>query len=491
VFPLDQTQNSRSSSEGGKRILAAAVKSLDANLSDSILAEKNWRYNYPSYFVDSVKLGLKSKDSAIAIAESGLAEIYSGFDFVRDGKNYNLSEAMSIFSTSPFFKSVVVKGKSAKPSVAELFRMPYRGKDLVGTQVLDQLRKWSDFGTISQDVVPALTTVLEDPNMFFALEDRCFVTLGSSSEMGPFECLLNLGATVIAIDLPGRPNVWRRLIDVAVGSCGTLIIPVKNDETEYDNDYSKIAKAAGANILTQTPEIAEWLVRCVPEKELCIGSYTYLDSDLFVRIAVAGDAISSEVLKKRPGTTLAFLSSGADVFVVDEAAVKMAESRMGKLWHSVINTISFGKYLQPNSHELCMSDSGEKFYICDGLATIQGQNYALAKRLQHWRAISARNAGVTVSSNIAPATFTDSVEHNPLTLYISRAIWNFEPIEVYDRVTTKALMTMLLLHDMYSHDSASNPSTTLRNPQELMSTTAIDCGVWRSGVKLGTSGEMA
>mmetsp|Transcript_17601 Transcript_17601/g.21668 ORF Transcript_17601/g.21668 Transcript_17601/m.21668 type:complete len:132 (+) Transcript_17601:1024-1419(+) len=102
-----------------------------------------------------------------------------------------------------------------------------------------------------------------------------------------------------------------------------------------------------------------------------------------------------------------------------------------------------------------------------------------------------RKSGITVSSNIAPATFTDSVEHNPLTLFISRAIWNFEPIEVYDRVTTKALMTLLLLHDLYSPESTSNPNTHLRNPLELMSQTAVDCGVWRSGVKLGTSGEIA
>lgn len=39
----------------------------------------------------------------------------------------------------------------------------------------------------------------------------------------------------------------------------------------------------------------------------------------------------------------------------------------------------------------------------------QGPNYALAKRMQHWRAIVAFSKGVNVSSNIAPSTATLSV----------------------------------------------------------------------------------
>ena len=142
----------------------------------------------------------------------------------------------------------------------------------------------------------------------------------------------------------------------------------------------------------------------------------------------------------------------------------------------VVNKLTLGKFLQPNVHEPVVSQSGEKFYICDGLATIQGPNYALAKRVQHWRAVLARKNGVVASSNIAPATFTNSVEHNRLTLYISRAVSNFEPIEVFEKSTTKSLMSLLLLHDLYYPSSAANPSTVLGNPLELMSQTAVDCG---------------
>ncbi len=36
------------------------------------------------------------------------------------------------------------------------------------------------------------------------------------------------------------------------------------------------------------------------------------------------------------------------------------------------------------------ADGKDEFYINDGIVVQQGPNYALAKRLQHWRAMLAR-----------------------------------------------------------------------------------------------------
>ena len=156
-------------------------------------------------------------------------------------------------------------------------------------------------------------------------------------------------------------------------------------------------------------------------------------------------------------------------------------------------------------HEEVRSDDGrDAFHICDGYATVQGPNYALAKRIQHWRTVAAHcDDGAVVSSNVAPATFTASVEHNPVTFAISRAVAVFEPLEVFDKETTKALMTLLLVHDLRCPESAAHGgaatgkkrggggSVMLRNPLELVSQTAVDCGVWRAGVKIGSTAEVA
>ncbi len=50
--------------------------------------------------------------------------------------------------------------------------------------------------------------------------------------------------------------------------------------------------------------------------------------------------------------------------------------------------------------------------VNDSLVPQQGPNYALAKRLQRWRAAVAREAGTTVSLNVAPPTRTRSVVKN-------------------------------------------------------------------------------
>src|SRR6185312_10159026 len=47
--------------------------------------------------------------------------------------------------------------------------------------------------------------------------------------------------------------------------------------------------------------------------------------------------------------------------------------------------------------------------LADGLVRQQGPNYALAKRIQRWRATQAAADGRTVSLNLAPATATRSV----------------------------------------------------------------------------------
>ena len=72
----------------------------------------------------------------------------------------------------------------------------------------------------------------------------------------------------------------------------------------------------------------------------------------------------------------------------------------------------------------------------------QGPNYALAKRLQQWRAIWARSIGYRVSLNIAPSTTTASVVKNP-ALAAGFAGASAFGIEVFEPETTNALMAAL------------------------------------------------
>jgi hypothetical protein len=39
----------------------------------------------------------------------------------------------------------------------------------------------------------------------------------------------------------------------------------------------ELCKVAGADVLTQTPEIRSWLLSLAPDKQMVVGSYIYLD----------------------------------------------------------------------------------------------------------------------------------------------------------------------------------------------------------------------
>merc|ERR1712099_22783 len=84
----------------------------------------------------------------------------------------------------------------------------------------------------------------------------------------------------------------------------------------------------------------------------------------------------------------------------------------------------------------------------NSLIKAQGPNYALAKRLQHFRAVSAFVDGFTISSNVAPSTATVSVVHNRTFKWAYGGMPFFKPYEIFQQETTNALMAALLIADV-------------------------------------------
>jgi hypothetical protein len=54
-FPLDDS-GKRSTAPVGRRILAAALRGLDAGAAERCLAERNWRHAYPLHLRQLVEL---------------------------------------------------------------------------------------------------------------------------------------------------------------------------------------------------------------------------------------------------------------------------------------------------------------------------------------------------------------------------------------------------------------------------------------------------
>jgi hypothetical protein len=421
------------------------------------------------------------------------------FEFHDGDAVMSVADAMKKVGGS--FETGVIKGGKAKPSNAEL-EVPYKGRVLKGQALLDQLNAWQSYGTIEPTAADAIAAVVRAGGKWVDLSDRYVVMLGAGSAMGPYPLLMALGANVIALDL-NLPHIWGRLFKIARESCGTVYFPLAKPQAELTAGLSgeaadkALAAQAGANLLEVTPQVARWLGQLLPDKEFTIGSYVYLDGEAHVRLVVACDAISAHLIetrKKKP--SLAFLCTPTDVHAIPRDAYDAARAQQRAFGAaSIVASIAHlfsRKMLVPNTQPEVTSDDGnDTFTYVDALVVPQGPNYALAKRMQHWRAMLARDAGCVVSSNIAPSTSTVSVVKNRSFAWAYEGVPFFKPMEIFDPETSHSVMTAILLYDLNEPRSVANPKNKLRNPLELFASGAFHGGVWRMAYTFGSTGEIS
>jgi len=487
-FPLGEKAD-RSTTDSQKKLFAATFSAVgEDKLAQDVLNERNWRYNYNRHVLKHVQVSLKSPENAVNAAKAGLDWIYNNFEFIRDGKTYKFHEALKSFTGS--YETGIIKGTKAKPAKMQ-YQVPYKGKQLQGEELVAQLKKWADYGTIEKDTYEAIAQVARN-NEWVDLSDKYFVLLGAGSAMGPYSILMNLGANVIAVDLD-REGIWKRLITIATNSPGTLIFPMKVPQGSLSID--DISKNAGGNLITHVPEINNWLKTVVPGKELTVGCYVYLDGEAHVKVALACDAIMKQLAETRKAG-LAFLCTPTDAHVITDEARRSAQSEyssfgLGNLLLMPIRLVTGKTVLAKNALPPVKTNDNRDVSIVDGLVVQQGPNYALAKRMQHWRAVVQRSSGNFVSSHIAPSTATASVVHNKQFAWAYDGMPFFRPFEIFDQDTSNAVMASILIYDLRSSKSIAQPTTPLKNPLEMFRETSFHGGVWRAGYKVGTIGEVS
>lgn len=498
-FPLDEATNTRSTMIVNQGAMTASIAVVDPAASEAAKSEKNWRYGYAKHFVRNVELSCASESQCLSIAAAGLRYIHKNFVFVdkTTGKSVPLDEAMAT-TTSTNFQTYEIHGTVERSKNFE-FSVPYQKfdskivKSLTGKDLLAQLDKWVANGAMEADAKDAISMMVSRPEYHStALKDIYFVLLGAGSAMGPLRVLLELGANVIAVDI-NRDFIWSRLIKLARNSPGTMFIPVSKDPKGITSD-DDLAKCAGADLLNDPAAICNWVKGLKPGSRLVLGGYAYLDSALFVRLAVAMDAIMAGVLAHRRNAAIAFLCSPTDVFVTDEACytARTKAIQNAPLWQKLLRFVLPKRMLTRNSLRPTRSaDQKNTFHVIDGLAVAQGPNYALAKRVQHWRCMIARAHGHVVSTNIAPSTATASVVHNAQFAAAYKGMGSFSPMEIVYQDLSNAIMTALLLYDISCPQSAAHPNTPLPNPVSLFSKTSCHFGIWRMAYKCGSIGEVS
>jgi len=320
-----------------------------------------------------------------------------------------------------------------------------------------------------------------------------------------------MGATVVAIDIPGawgkggkRPTsgLWKRLCDTAKASPGKLVFPLSKPQGEC-TDEMDMYESSGCDLMKQPGEIANWLCEwqaTLPATaKVMIGNYTYLDGDLHVKLALCADYCIQRLRQARPSTGVAFLCTPTDIHVCTSESDAAARANYGSGFGSMgleklANVLSGGKFLIKNFDKPVETTSGKSIKLVDGLSVAQGPNYALAKRMQHWRAQLEFEAGATVSSMVAPSTATISVIHNKTFAWAYGGMPYFK-FEIFKQETTNAVMAAMLMHDTLNPKGPKNPANRktfhVDNSLELFRTQGVHGGLWRSPYKVDSVGEVS
>jgi hypothetical protein len=447
----------RSTSAVGRAVVADALRPVDPAGARAAERATNWRSDYLIHFRRLVEAGLGSGGDAVAIARTG-AEALLARMAVR-GRSADLP-----LSGWPVGDDVLQTAELRGTAEREgELTLPYRGRMLRGDDVRRQLDSWIGAGVVEPTVAEAVGAVLDHPD-WLRLEGRTVALLGAGAEMGPLTALLGWGARVAAIDLP-RPAVWTRVLELAQRRAGRLLLPSPTAAPD--------ASTAGADLLADAPRIAAWLGEIAGTDQLVVGNYVYADGAANVRVSVAVDTLSTRLLAERPGTALAFLATPTDVFAVPADAVRSsvqayeARSRSAKVLGRPLRTVTGGRLLR--RAYVPGADPG----INDSLVAQQGPNYALAKRLQRWRATVARHDGALVSMNVAPPTRTRSVVKNRALAAAYAGAHRFG-VEVFEPATSNVLMAALLVHDLHTGGGPVH-----HQPWQDEAYAAVHGGLWR------------
>jgi hypothetical protein len=419
VFPATGEEGRRSTAALGRAVVADALRPADPAGALAAERETNWRTGYLVHFRRLVEAGLTSPDAALDIADAGLSALHTRMRVVlAGGEEVGLQEWRSA-GHEPRTTEVTGTGERE-----EEFSLPYAGGRLRGDDLLRRLDAWVEAGVVEPSAAAAVRDVVAHPE-WLRLPDRTVVVLGAGAEMGPLPSLLRWGARVAGVDLPD-PAVEQRVLETARRGAGTLVL-------------------AGADLVREVPAVADW-VAGLPGAPV-LGNYVYADGAMNVRVSVAVDALTVRLLRERPDLALAFLATPTDVFAVPREAVERSvrayaeRSAVGKLVGRPLRTLSAGRLLR--RAYVPGVDPG----ISDSLVAQQGPNYALAKRLQRWRATTARAAGTRVSLHVAPPTRTRSVLKNRALAAAYAGAHRFG-VEVFEPATSNVLMAALLVHDL-------------------------------------------
>ena len=452
VFPVG-SDGRRSTTAVGRAVLADAMRPVDAVGARAAEQETSWRSAYVVHFRRAVEAGVGSRQDALTLAAAGLGSLHDRMRVAAGGEERRLADWAV---DGPQLRTVEVTG-TERPETE--LTLPYHHERLQGDAIRRRVDAWVTAGVAEPTLAEVVGLVLDNPD-WLRLEGHTVAVLGAGAEMGPLPSLVRWGARVAAVDL-ARPEIWERVGRLARAGGGTVLAPQLPGSA-----------GPGVDLVRDVPGVVDWLAG--QTGRLVVGNYVYADGATNVRVSMAVDELSRRLLDRRDDAALAFLATPTDVFAVPGEAVQQSTRRYtersarAKWLGRPLRTVSGGRLLRR------AYTPGADPGISDSMVTQQGPSYALAKRLQRWRAAVARDAGVTVSMNVAPPTRTRSVVKNRALAAAYAGAHRFG-VEVFEPATANVLMAAVLVHDLNTGGGACH-----EQPWQDEAYAAVHGGLWRS-----------
>ena len=247
VYPPDKKNsepNKRSTTVVAKQIFTAALQAAATPTTTGVTylplpPDKQWRYGYKPTVMGVATEMASNPVNPLQMARAGLQAAHTLFNFRRRGcEEMPLTQACKEHT----FTGSYVTGSSDQQSKSKLLfsGVPYQGKEYRDKELVKLVQRFAKEGQAEPSFAASIEEVVLSETLVgdTGLRQHVFILIGATSEMGPTQTLLDLGATIVALARPASkraPKKWSNLLQRANASPGTMLFPTKSAETDASN----------------------------------------------------------------------------------------------------------------------------------------------------------------------------------------------------------------------------------------------------------------
>eukprot|EP00977_Amphora_coffeiformis_P008657 scaffold1959_cov162-Amphora_coffeaeformis.AAC.14 len=477
-------------------IWKAAIQPAASEYPDEVQAwldavearQTNWRNDYLSLLEEFSRIHMKTSPATMtAMCQAGYSAAKEAFVFRMAGSDTTMSLDQAwgnaFDSAEPLLETKTYRGNKPNTECEKRLRLGSPHGSLThplyvhGEDAVAQATAWANYGCMEASAAEHAKAMLELADVTSHLSSRVFVLLGVTSEMGPAAHLLRIpGAHVVGVARRG-PRL-DSLVEYVQKECPA----------------SSTLQVTEADMLTQGPEIARWLVDLLQpvaknNRQIVLMPMAYMDGEANVRVVLSMEQIVAYVKKHITGkTAVAYYPTPTTCYMIPSECAMDAKKRYESpppLLVTLLKWTSFGSWFKSVdtwNHSIADGPNSPGF-LMNGLVHLQGPSYALAKQLQLWQCLVAAASMETIVPVVAPGTRTQSVVSSPEAAAALEGMPHMAPPVVnFDVASSSTLLAAILLRKL------ELPPKSTRHPLELFWDGAVHGGGWRCPYQVGSVG---